>query len=253
LLAIIYSRDTPVAASFRELTGFDRVFFGRVIKPMLPVILNELFWSLGITTYNIIYARMGTQAYAAINIVSTIEQVAFVVFIGVSNATSVLVGNRIGAGKEDEAYLYAGRSLGIGVIGGIFLGLVLQLVKDPILSLYNVSPEVIQNASNILNVVTFFLWIRVNNMTIVVGILRAGGDTRFSLFLDGIIIWIVGVPMAYLGAFVFDLPVHLVYLCAMSEEATKWVLGIRRYLSRKWINNLTVQVEGLEKGMSPSD
>lgn len=253
LLTIIYTRDTPVAASFRELTGFDRLFFGRVIKPMLPVILNELFWSLGITTYNIIYGRMGTQSYAAINIVSTIEQVAFVVFIGVSNATSVLVGNRIGAGKEDEAYLYAGRSLGIGIVGGLFLGLVLQLVKAPILSLYNVSPEVIRNASNIINVVTFFLWIRVNNMTTVVGILRAGGDTRFSLFLDGIIIWIVGVPMAFLGAFVFDLPVYFVYLCAMSEEATKWVLGIRRYLSRKWINNLTVHVEGLETGIAPSD
>jgi Na+-driven multidrug efflux pump len=82
-------------------------------------------------------------------------------------------------------------------------------------------------------------------MTTVVGILRAGGDTRFSLFLDGIIIWIVGVPMAYLGAFVWHFPVYLVYLCAMSEEAAKWVLGIRRYLSRKWINNLTVHVEGL--------
>lgn len=253
LLTVVYATRAPVAASFRELTGFDRVFFGKVIKPMLPVILNELFWSLGITTYNIIYGRMGTQSYAAINIVSTIEQVAFVVFIGVSNATSVLVGNRIGAGKEDEAYLYAGRSLGIGILGGIFLGLVLQGVKTPVLSLYNVSPEVIQNASNIINVVTFFLWIRVNNMTTVVGILRAGGDTRFSLFLDGIIIWIVGVPMAYLGAFVFHFPVYLVYLCAMSEEATKWVLGIHRYLSRKWINNLTVHVEGLETNVTPAE
>ena len=253
LLAIIYKTRSPVAASLRELVGFDRIFFGRVIKPMLPVILNELFWSLGITTYNIIYGRLGTQAYAAINIVSTIEQVLFVIFIGVSNATSVLVGNRIGAGKEDEAYTYAGRSLGIGILGGLLLGIVLQLVKDPVLSLYNVSPEVIENARHIINVVSFFLWIRVNNMTIVVGILRAGGDTRFSLFLDGIIIWIVGVPMAYLGAFVFDFPVYLVYLCAMSEEATKWILGLRRFLSRKWINNLTVHVEGLGAGIPEPD
>jgi Na+-driven multidrug efflux pump len=187
------------------------------------------------------------------NIVATIEQVAFVVFIGVSNATSVLVGNRIGAGKEDEAYVYAGRSLGIGVVGGLFLGLVLQLVKVPVLSLYKVSPEVIENAGFIINVVSLFLWVRVNNMTTVVGILRAGGDTRFSLFLDGIIIWIVGVPMAYLGAFVWHLPVHLVYLCAMSEEATKWVLGIHRYLSRKWINNLTVQVEGIDSRVAPAE
>lgn len=251
LLTVTYAGKLPVAASLRELISFDKVFFSRVIRPMLPVILNELFWSLGITTYNIIYGRMGTQSYAAINIVSTIEQVAFVVFIGISNATSVLVGNRIGSGREDEAYLYAGRSLGLGILGGVLLGLVLQLVKVPVLSLYKVSPEVVQDASRLLNVVSFFLWVRVNNMTTVVGILRAGGDTRFSLFLDGIIIWIVGVPMACLGAFVFHWPVYLVYLCAMSEEATKWFLGINRYRSRKWINNLTVHVEGL--GISVAD
>jgi putative MATE family efflux protein len=253
LLIITYRMKSPVAASFRELIGFDRVFFSKVIKPMTPVILNELFWSLGITTYNIIYGRLGTQSYAAINIVSTIEQVLFVVFIGISNATSVLVGNRIGAGREHEAFVYAGRSLGLGILGGLLLGLVLQLVKVPVLSLYNVSPEVIENAGYIINVVTFFLWVRVNNMTTVVGILRAGGDTRYSLFLDGIIIWIVGVPMAYLAAFVLQLPVYFVYLFAMSEEATKWFLGIQRYRSRKWINNLTVHVEGLETGVAKAD
>ncbi|MCC6300271.1 MAG: MATE family efflux transporter [Anaerolineales bacterium] len=239
LLITTYAKKSPAAASLRELTNFDPAFVVRVIKPMLPVILNELFWALGITTYNAIYGRMGTESFAAMSIVATIEQMAFVIFIGISNATSVLVGNRIGAGKEDEAHLYAGRSLGLGIIGGIVMGLFLQLVKAPILSLYNVSPEVISNASHVINVITFFIWMRVNNMTIVVGILRAGGDTRFSLFLDGIIIWLVGVPMAWLGANVWGLPVYFVYLCAMSEEATKWILGIRRYLSRKWIHNLS--------------
>lgn len=245
LLTVTYITRSPVAASLRELTDFDRAFIGKVIRPMLPVILNELFWSLGITTYNIIYGRMGTASFAAMNIVSTIEQVAFVLFIGISNATSVLVGNRIGADKEQEAFLYAGRSIGLGIVGGMVIGLLLQLVKGPILTLYNVSPEVIQNAGYIINVVTFFLWVRVNNMTIVVGILRAGGDTRFSLFLDGFIIWLVGVPMAYLAAFVLHLPVYYVYLFAMSEEAAKWFLGLIRYRSRKWINNLAAQVEGI--------
>jgi putative MATE family efflux protein len=245
LVSVTYILKTPVAASLRELTDFDKAFVGKVIKPMLPVMLNELFWALGITTYNVIYGRMGTSSFAAMSIVSTIEQLAFVVFIGISNATSVLVGNRIGADKEDEAFLYAGRSLGLGVVGGLLIGLILQLVKAPVLSLYNVSPEVIRNAGYVINVITFFLWVRVNNMTIVVGVLRAGGDTRFSLFLDGIIIWIVGVPMAYIGANILHLPVYFVYLCAMSEETAKWILGMWRYRSRKWINNLAAQVEGI--------
>jgi putative MATE family efflux protein len=245
LLIIIYVQKSAVAASLHELIDFDRAFVGKVIKPMLPVILNELFWALGITTYNVIYARLGTGSFAAMNIVSTIQQVAFVLFIGIANATSVLVGNRIGAGKEDEAYVYAGKSLGLGMIGGIVIGLLLEIVKVPFLSLYNVSPEVIANASYVIDITALFLWLRVNNMTIVVGILRAGGDTRFSLFLDGIIIWLVGVPMAYLGANVFHLPVYLVYLFVMSEEVVKWVLGLARYRSKKWINNLAAQVDGI--------
>ena len=245
LVFVTYALKTPVAASLRELTDFDKAFVGKVIKPMLPVMLNELFWALGITTYNVIYGRMGTSSFAAMNIVGTIEQMAFVIFIGISNATSVLVGNRIGANKEDEAFLYAGRSLGLGIVGGLLIGLILQLVKAPVLSLYNVSPDVIRNAGYVINVITFFLWMRVNNMTIVVGVLRAGGDTRFSLFLDGIIIWLVGVPMAYIGANVLHLPVYFVYLFAMSEETAKWILGMWRYRSRKWINNLAAQVEGI--------
>jgi putative MATE family efflux protein len=244
LLIVTYLGKSPVAASLRELFDFDMAFVSRVIRPMLPVIINELFWSLGITTYNIIYGRMGTESIATMNIVGSIEQVAFVIFIGIANATSVLVGNRIGAGKEEEAFAYAGRSLGLGIAGGFVAGILIQILKAPVLSLYNVSPEVIQNAGYVINVVSVFLWIRVNNMTIVVGILRAGGDTKFSMFLDGFIIWIVGVPFAALGAFVFHLPVHFVYLCAMSEEFTKWILGIYRYRSRRWINNLANQVDG---------
>jgi putative MATE family efflux protein len=244
LLTYIYIRRSPVAASLRELSDINPDFIRRMLKPMLPVILNELFWSLGITTYSAIYGRMGTDAIATVNIISSVEQVAFVIFIGISNATSILVGNRIGEGKEEEAYEYAGRSLELGVVGGILMGILLQLLKTPILSLYNVSPEVIHNAGLLMNVVSIFLWVRVNNMTIVVGILRAGGDTRFSLFVDGIIIWIVGVPLSALGAFVFHLPVYWVAVCVMSEEVTKWFLGTSRYRSRKWINNLAHHVEG---------
>jgi putative MATE family efflux protein len=196
LVSVTYAMKSPVAASLRELTNFDRAFFGKVIKPMLPVILNELFWALGITSYNIIYGRMGTTSFAAMSIVATIEQMAFVLFIGISNATSVLVGNRIGADKEDEAFVYAGRSLGLGIMGGLLIGIILQLVKGPVLSLYNVSPEVIENAGRVINIITFFLWMRVNNMTIVIGVLRAGGDTRFAI-PGWIIIWLAVCQQIY--------------------------------------------------------
>ncbi len=242
LLAVAYGRKSPAAGTLRELFDLDRAFIARILRPMMPVIWNELLWSLGITTYYAIYGHMGQSALAAINITSTIEQVAFVAFIGLTNATAVLVGNRIGEGKEDEAYRYGGYTLRLGALGGILIGLLVQALKGFILSFYDLPPDVLHNISLLLNVTTVFMWVRINNMAIVVGILRAGGDTRYSLFLDGFIIWMVGVPLTALGALYFHLPVQWVLVCAMGEEATKWILGIRRYRSRKWINNLAHHV-----------
>ena len=79
-------------------------------------------------------------------------------------------------------------------------------------------------------------------MTLIVGVLRSGGDTRFSMFLDGVMMWIVGVPSALLGAFVFHLPVYWVYLMVMSEELLKFVLSLLRYRSKKWIHNVSQAV-----------
>lgn len=238
LLFFIYAKKSPVAATLRELTHVDFRFIGHFIRPVLPVILNEMLWSLGITAYNAIYGHISTDAIAAMNIVYTIDLMAIVVFLGINSATSVMVGNLIGAGKEDEAHRTAGRSLGLGAAGGILTGILIALIKLPILALYDVSPSVLGDASRVLVVISLFLWIRINNSMIVVSILRAGGDTVYSLVLDGVIIWVAGVPLAALGAFVFHLPVYFVYLCAMSEETVKWFLGMNRYFSRKWIRNL---------------
>ena len=238
LLAIVYWKRLPAAAMPREMFSFDQVFARTVLGRALPVAFNEVFWSLGITTYNIIYARISTEAIAAINISSPIENLAFVVFIGISDACAILVGHRIGAGEDSKAFSYAGRSLFLGMSGAVLMGLVIAGGADTILSLYKVPAVVSQYAHNILLVIAMTLWLRVSNMTLFVGIFRSGGDTRFGFLLDSLSIWLVGVPLAYAGAFLFDLPVYFVFLMVMGEEFFKWIIAMFRFFSKKWINNL---------------
>lgn len=242
MIIVVYRYRASIAVRLRDLLGLDFSFVGRVFKPILPVILNETFWSFGITAYYVVYARMGTNSLAAMNIVSTIENMALVFTFGIAHATAILVGNRIGAGERGKAYQYAGRSLGLTILIGLFIGSQILLWSPAILRLYKVAPEVIQSAQQVLNVLALFSFVRATNAVIVVGVLRSGGDTRFSFFLDGVIIWIVGVPMAFLGAFVLGLPVQGVYLMIMSEEILKFTLGMRRYFSRRWINDLAQTV-----------
>ena len=240
LLGGIYlGKEKTAAASLSEITFFDWAFAWKILKPVLPVALNEIFWSFGITTYTIIYARMGTESIAAINIFNTIDNMAFIFFIGLGNATAVIVGNKIGAHQNEDAQKFAGRSLGLAVLIGILVGFLLLILRAPVLSWYKVSPQVLINSKNIIFIAAMFLWLRAANMIIIIGILRSGGDTLYSLVLDGFVIWLVGVPLAAFGAFYLHLPIHYVYLLVLSEELTKFIFGVRRYFSMKWINNLT--------------
>jgi putative MATE family efflux protein len=244
LLALVYRRKGPAAARLRELFQYEGKFVRRIMQRVLPVALNELLWSLGIAAYYVVYARIGTDAIAAMNIASSIDNMAFVVFIGLGNACAIMVGNRIGAGEEEKAYAYAGRSLGLSILGGVLVGGLILVISPLVLSVYKVSPLVIDYTRKILWIVCTCLWMRAANMVIFIGILRSGGDTKFGFFLDAGTIWVVGVPLAALGAFAFHLPVYLVYLLVMMDELTKFVVGTWRYFSRRWIHNLAEIGEG---------
>jgi len=238
LLIFIYAQKTPLAANPLTFFSFDMSFFGHVLKTALPAVANELFWSLGITTYNAIYAHIGTDSIAAINVNATIEELGFVVFIGLGNACAVLVGNRIGAGRKDEAYEIVRRVIIMGVTFALGVGSLIILSRGVIVGLYDLSPSGENNVRWLLTVMACSLWVRMFNFTVFIGALRAGGDTRFALLMEICSIWLIGVPAAYVGAFVLHFPVYFVYLMVMLEEISKAFVSGWRFKSRKWIHDL---------------
>ncbi len=238
LLAATYLTRSPAAARIGQLVTFGRAFLGRFLKTCLPVVLTEVLWSLGVTAYSAVYARIGTTAITAYSISSTIEALAFVPFIGIANAAAIMIGNAIGAGEEQRAHGYARRFLLIGVVGAVLVGLGILAGRDAILALYQVSPEAQRYASSVLVVMGCALWVKIGNMMVLIGAIRSGGDTRFGFLVDAGPMWLVGVPMALLGAFVFRLPIHWVVAMVAADEVTKLAIGLPRVLSRRWIHNL---------------
>ncbi len=239
LLWLSYRLRTPAAANLAELFQLDWAFVTRVLRRILPVMLNEILWALGITTYNAIYAHVGTDAIAAMNIASTFDGLAIVMFIGIGNACAILVGNVIGAGDEKKAFRYAGNAIALAMLSSLVVGILVWAASGWMLLPYKVSPNVAQYAQRILWVISTMLWLRSANMVLYVGIFRSGGDTHFAFLFDVGSIWLVGVPLALLGAFVFHLPIYWIYLLVMGDEINKFIFGLRRYRSNKWIHNLT--------------
>ena len=239
LIGLVYTQKTPLAAkSLRTLFSFDMAFFARVLKTTMPAMANELFWSVGITTYNAIYAHIGTDSIAAVNVNATMEELGFVVFMGLGNACAVMVGNRIGAGKKEEAYETVRRVIILSVSAAWVVGLIVILLRDTVVGLYDLSPSGEHNVRMLMLMMACTLWIRMFNFSTFIGALRAGGDTRFALLMELCSIWLIGVPAAYFAAFVLHLPVYYVYLFVILEEVAKAFVSGWRFRSRKWIHDL---------------
>ena len=238
LLILVYSLKTPLAANPITFFRFDRVFLFNVLSTSMPAMLNEVIWSVGITTYNAVYARIGTDSIAAININATIEELVFVLFIGLGNACSVMVGNKIGEKDRGTAFEFSRRFTILAVMLAIMGGVVVYFIRDGVISLYQLSPSATFNLRNIMLVYVLSVWLRVFNFMLFIGALRAGGDTRYAMFTELFSIWMIGVPAALIGGFVLHFPVYYVYAMVLLEEAVKAIIIFRRYLSRKWIHDL---------------
>jgi len=241
---VIYGRRSILAASPRQLFDLSAAFARRFLKTTVPVILNESLWAVGVTLYIVVYARMGTDVVAAINIAATAERLAMVLFFGIANAAAVMLGHRIGAGELDKSQQEARRFVLLGPLIGIASGLILITAAPLILSFYKVADTVRLSARAILLVYGLVMPVRVFNIINIVGVLRSGGDTRFTLLLDTAGVWLIGVPLAFLGGLVWHLPVEQVVILVVVEEFFKVVLGVWRLRSRKWINRLNVATDG---------
>lgn len=239
LLTIIHVRKSPVAASLGNMLSFDRRLVKRYLATCTPVILNEMFWSLGMTAYKIAYSRMGIEVIASVNVSEAIQNLFFVALMGISNASAIMIGNRIGENRLAIANLYAKRLLSIGFFAGAVLGLSLALFAPWLPRPFNLSVPVARMTTLSLITLGSLVPIKAFNMVLVVGVLRSGGDTRFSMFAELSGVWLIGVPCAFIGALVIGMPIHLLYLFVGLEEAFKFIVGMLRIRSGKWMNRLT--------------
>ncbi|WP_130808171.1 MATE family efflux transporter [Senegalia massiliensis] len=238
LLTTIYRKGLVLDAKIREMKDLSKAFIMRIVKTTTPVILNEAFWSLGVITYSAVYGRISTEAFASVQISNTVQQVFMVVSMGIGNAAAVMIGNSIGAKDETKAIGYAKRFSIITPLIGIIIGILIIVFSPLIISFFEVSVIVRENVEKILIVFAIFMAFKVFNTTLIVGILRGGGDTTVSLFIEAGSVWLIGVPMAIVGGHILNLPVYYVVVLVSLEEFVKAMVGIPRVISKKWVRNV---------------
>lgn len=238
LVTLVYKLKKIVA--FRRIMpkSYTREFLRKFFRTVLPIAFNEVAWATAVMANNIVYGHVGTEAFAAVNIVTSIEGLVFVIFMAFGEGSGILIGNMIGAKDKDAAYIYGVRSLSIGFAGAVATGAIIFSLAPVIGHLYKLEPITVDYTIRLIRVFSSILWLRVSNFFIIIGLLRSGGDTRFGLKLDVIPIWLLGVPTAVVTGLILHLPIYTVYLMVHIEEVVKLGIGLWRVFSKRWIHDL---------------
>ncbi len=225
---------TPIKINFKSLISFDGIFFKRLMKIASPVIANEFFWSLGITMYSVVLAKMSTEAIAVRNIEHTIGSFGLIFFGGVSAATVVLVGSELGKNNYEGAIKNANALLKITLVLAVISGLGVIALSWGIIDFYNVSEDLKVTLITVMVIMGLSQPLRMFNNVNLVGVLRSGGDTKIVLFLEIFSLWAIGIPLVAISGLALKWSIPLVYLMMLPEQGFKGFFGILRLKSGKW-------------------
>lgn len=238
IIFIIYRNKNVVAGNISELLNFDLHLVKRYFITAIPVIFNDVMWIAGITAYFVAYSKLGTNATATMQIANTINNVFNIFGIGIASASAILIGNKIGAGKEEDAKEDATKISLFSTLLGVIIGVLFFLLAPFIAMLFKITPETYRNVILVLRVMAVVLPLRFFGITQIIGVLRGGGDVMYAIITELVAVWLIGVPLSFVGAIYFKSSITIVYILVCLEEVFKVVATYPRLRSGKWIKNL---------------
>ncbi|GLO60793.1 MATE family efflux transporter [Vibrio sp. MACH09] len=243
LYSYLYSKNHLLAFRMSDLLAALRGNnVSRFLRLSLPTTCNFFMWAAGMFAYHAIMGQTGVQGLAALSVMTPVDSIALSLLIGTSTAAAVLTGNQIGAKNYQAVYYQSVGLLFISIAIGICVGVVLYFVQVPILDSFSaLTEETRQLADKFILVLCGAMVIRSIPLTLVVGVLRAGGDVKFCLYQDMITQWFIGIPIAAFSAIYLGLSPEWVYAMFLLEEVVKCFTATKRLKSRKWIRNLIEQ------------
>ncbi|MBR0353248.1 MAG: MATE family efflux transporter [Oscillospiraceae bacterium] len=240
-IVVIHSHAGKTAAPFMKglysTLKVPSALIRNVTKTGMPLLMNELLWSCGMTFMNQCYSMRGLEVVSATNIASTITNLFFCAVLAMGSTVSILVGQRLGAGELEEAVEDDRKLIAFAVVMCAFVGGIMILLAPQIPKVYNTSETVKNLASQMITVTACLMpFLAFTNTCYFT--LRSGGKTIITFLFDSVFMWVLCIPTAFILSRFTDVRILPMYCVVQSLELIKCVIGWLFLRSRKWVNNL---------------
>lgn len=238
MLLLYWTQRSTFPLSGRETPPQGKFHWQQYWAILLPMLICELFWSLGENVYAAIYGHLGTDACAAMTLTNPIQGLMIGALCGLSQAAAVIIGKLLGENHTEGAILASKKLMLYGFAGAAVLSVIIVLTSGIYVQIYRVEDSVRQLTQQILLAYALVAPFKIQNMIVGGGILRSGGKTKYVMYIDLIGTWLFGVPLGLLSAFIFHLSIPYVYFILSLEECVRFGITLVIFRSRKWMNML---------------
>lgn len=250
LFLVSWRRKNILIVPVKKMFAVSGRFIRDFLTVSFPVFINESLWALGTVGYNMVYGHMGTGNYSALTIFRTVESIAFSFFVGLCHASAVMIGKSIGAGDLREAQSHSRRFCFVFPFVSLAVGALIILLREPIIGLFSLTDTVRHTAIMLLVIYGLDIWLRNIPYICIVGIFRAGGDTRTGMVYDILCVWGIALPLTIVLGLIVKLPFLWVFvIMLLSEDIVKSILCLLRLKSDKWIRPVTEEGKRMLKEM----
>ena len=227
ILVSFLSKDVHLRLS--DMFQRNRLLMRDFISMALPAMGNDVVWGLGFSMYSVIMGHLGSDVVAANSVVTVVRNLGTVCSFAISGATGIILGKELGAGRFEEAEADASRALRMSVAAGFLGSAVIASLNETAMGYLRI----------MMYINVYYIMGTAVNTTLIAGVFRAGGDSRFGFLCDTIDMWCYGVPLGFFAAFVLKLPPMWVYFLLCTDEFVKWPWVLSHYRKKKWVRNIT--------------
>ena len=232
-------RNPFIQGAFQSFRIPGRLLAG-ITRKGLPLLVNEFLWSSGMAILSQCYSTCGLDVVPAMNIASTLNNLASVAFLSLGNSVGIIMGQMLGSGQSESEVRDTNRKLMVVAVGsGLLFGGAMAAFAAPFPGIYNTSDEVRQLATYLILVCAATMPVHsFNNATYFT--LRSGGQAFVTFLFDSCYMWVVCVPLAFCLSRFTELPIMPLYILCQLTDMAKIILGSIMLKQGKWIQNLTV-------------
>ena len=243
----IFYRKKPFKLELRYILRPGKTIFRDYLKYAAPVMLNETLWGLGASVYPVIYGHMiaANDIVAAFALAGNVERIVTISVFAMAHSAAIIIGTAIGSGSKKEEVVGLGKTVGsisaiVGFVSGALLVLLtFVLIRPVVFPLFTLTANAQRTAMLVLIIGGCLMGFRAFNATLIVGILRGGGDVKFGMYLDIAVMYLWAIPAGAIAGLVLNLDIMWVYLLIVSEDLVKSAIGFARFRSGKWVKNVT--------------